>query len=214
VASQQLGRKREATRRRLLDAAYRLFRERGYDGTTAAAIAEDAGVTERTFFRYFTAKSDVLVANWELHGDALRAALLTSEAAEPFEVVRAALLAFAERLAIDMESRIESAIQIYADRAAFLAIVASVLELEQDLAEEIGRRTSRSSEDLHVRIVANASLGVLRASVRAFVQDPQQSRLSEAINSGMQRLGGLYAALEAAGQPTPLALPATRQRNP
>jgi AcrR family transcriptional regulator len=177
---------------------------------------EDAGVTERTFFRYFTSKSDVLVANWELHGDALRAALITREETELIEVIRAALLAFAERLAINIESRIESAISIYADRAAFLAIVASVLALEQDLAEEIGRRTSRSSKDLHVRIVANASLGVLRASVRAFVQDPQRSRLSEAINSGVQRLGGLYEALEAGDQATwqALTLPATQQHDP
>ena len=44
-------------------AALELFDERGYDATTAAAIAERAGVTEMTFFRYFPSKDSVLVAD-------------------------------------------------------------------------------------------------------------------------------------------------------
>lgn len=45
---------------RLQRAALELFRERGYDRTTAAEIAARAGVTERTFFRYFPDKREVL----------------------------------------------------------------------------------------------------------------------------------------------------------
>jgi AcrR family transcriptional regulator len=37
-----------------------LFDERGYDATTIAAITEYAGLTKRTFFRYFTDKREVL----------------------------------------------------------------------------------------------------------------------------------------------------------
>lgn len=46
--------------RRLQQAALELFRERGYDQTTAAEIAARAGVTERTFFRHFADKRDIL----------------------------------------------------------------------------------------------------------------------------------------------------------
>ncbi|GJG85766.1 TetR family transcriptional regulator [Gemmatimonadetes bacterium T265] len=45
---------------RLQRTALELFRERGYDRTTAAEIAARAGVTERTFFRYFPDKREVL----------------------------------------------------------------------------------------------------------------------------------------------------------
>jgi AcrR family transcriptional regulator len=45
---------------RLTTAAINLFAERGYDATTVAAIAEAAGLTKRTFFRYFTDKREVL----------------------------------------------------------------------------------------------------------------------------------------------------------
>ncbi len=50
----------EPARRRLQQAAVELFCERGYDQTTAAEIAARAGVTERTFFRHFPDKREVL----------------------------------------------------------------------------------------------------------------------------------------------------------
>ena len=50
----------EPARRRLQQAAIELFGERGYEQTTAAEIAARAGVTERTFFRHFPDKREVL----------------------------------------------------------------------------------------------------------------------------------------------------------
>ncbi|PYE85865.1 TetR family transcriptional regulator [Pseudoroseicyclus aestuarii] len=47
-------------RTRLQQAAVDLFGERGFDSTTAAEIAARAGVTERTFFRHFADKREVL----------------------------------------------------------------------------------------------------------------------------------------------------------
>src|ERR1700751_2295289 len=47
-------------RGRLEEAARELYRERGFDQTTVAEIAERAGLTERTFFRYFADKREVL----------------------------------------------------------------------------------------------------------------------------------------------------------
>ncbi len=47
---------------RLQQAALALYTERGFDQTTVAEIAERAGLTERTFFRYFADKREVLFA--------------------------------------------------------------------------------------------------------------------------------------------------------
>jgi AcrR family transcriptional regulator len=47
-------------RARLREAALELYRARGFDATTTAQIAELAGVTERTYFRHFSDKREVL----------------------------------------------------------------------------------------------------------------------------------------------------------
>ena len=47
-------------RARLREAALELYRERGYEETTTAQIAARAGVTERTYFRHFADKREVL----------------------------------------------------------------------------------------------------------------------------------------------------------
>jgi AcrR family transcriptional regulator len=53
-------RKRERTRRALIDAAAALFERKGYDETTVAEIAAAADIGTRTFFSYFASKEDIL----------------------------------------------------------------------------------------------------------------------------------------------------------
>jgi len=55
-----MGRWEPNARGRLEEAAMALFHERGYTGTTVEDIAARAGLTERTFFRYFADKREVL----------------------------------------------------------------------------------------------------------------------------------------------------------
>ena len=64
-------------RSRLQGAALELFREHGYDRTTAAEIATRVGVTERTFFRHFPDKREVLFV-----GEAMVRAALTAAIAD------------------------------------------------------------------------------------------------------------------------------------
>lgn len=51
---------KQATRAALRAAAMRLFAEQGYDATTVADIARAADVTQRTFYRYFDGKEDLI----------------------------------------------------------------------------------------------------------------------------------------------------------
>ncbi len=62
-------------RLRLQQAAVELFGERGYDRTTAAEIAARAGVTERTFFRHFPDKREVLFDGEAILREALTASI-------------------------------------------------------------------------------------------------------------------------------------------
>jgi len=85
------------SRGRLEQAAFELYGERGFDRTTVAEIAERAGVTERTFFRHFADKREILFSGagqlQELLVDAVQDA---PEGTSPFEAVRRALDAAGE----------------------------------------------------------------------------------------------------------------------
>lgn len=56
-------RKKERTRRELRDAALARFVEQGFAATSVRDIAQDAEVSERTFYRYFESKEDVLLVD-------------------------------------------------------------------------------------------------------------------------------------------------------
>src|SRR5579884_2686010 len=79
-------------RGRLERAAFELFGESGYDSTTVAAIAERAGLTERTFFRYFADKREVLFSGARALEELLVSKVSTAPASlPPIEVIIAAL---------------------------------------------------------------------------------------------------------------------------
>ncbi|MUL41497.1 TetR/AcrR family transcriptional regulator [Streptomonospora sp. PA3] len=65
-------RKKQRTRRTLIESAYELFEQEGYEATTVARIAEAAEVSVATFFNYFASKDDVLFPDT---GDVLTAGL-------------------------------------------------------------------------------------------------------------------------------------------
>lgn len=79
-------------RDRLVLAAVDLFTEQGYDATTVAQIAERAGLTKSTFFRYFPDKRELLVAGQETLCTLLTEGITEAPAgASPLEAVAAGL---------------------------------------------------------------------------------------------------------------------------
>lgn len=70
-----MGRWQPDARGRLGQAAMELYGERGYEQATVAEIADRAGLTARTFFRYFTDKREVLFAGSDALGERLVADL-------------------------------------------------------------------------------------------------------------------------------------------
>ena len=134
------GRKSDRTRQRLLDAANRQFRMHGYTATTAAAIAEEAGVTERTFFRYFPSKADVLAYNWQVRREVFNHVLTTSQAPDLVDAVGEAMHAFAETVRVDIEAGVENVPRVLRDREASTAAMRVLLAVEHDLAVEIAKR--------------------------------------------------------------------------
>jgi mycofactocin system transcriptional regulator len=75
AAGTRRGRPPGTSRRELELIALRLFTDQGFDSTTIEQIAEEAGVSKRTFFRYFSSKANVLWSEFDSEVDTIRAAL-------------------------------------------------------------------------------------------------------------------------------------------
>lgn len=73
---------RDAARGRLIQEAVTLFARDGYEATTVEDIAAAAGVSPRTFFRYFGSKDGVILTKFDDTGDRLAAALRARPADE------------------------------------------------------------------------------------------------------------------------------------
>lgn len=88
-----------ATRQAIQEAADRLFAERGYAETTVRDVADAAGVTERTLFRYFTGKEALLVRDIVAWLPTLTAEIRERPAGEgALDAIEAAILHLWERV--------------------------------------------------------------------------------------------------------------------
>ena len=105
-------------RRRLQLAALELYQKAGYEATTAAEIAARAGVTERTFFRHFADKREVLFEGEALLSDALTSAVRDAPPAlGPWDTLFRAFRSV-EQMFIDNRSFSEPRQRVIADSPA------------------------------------------------------------------------------------------------
>jgi len=92
-----MGRWAPGAQGRLEEAAMELFEERGFENTTVADIAERAGLTKRTFFRYFPDKREVLFSGTEpLKGKFVEAIVAASADTAPLDAIALGLDAMAD----------------------------------------------------------------------------------------------------------------------
>ena len=177
------------SRGRLQEAALALYSERGFDQTTAAEIAARAGLTERTFFRHFTDKREVLFGGFEI----LRELIVSSVAAAPaedtpLEAVARGLDAAATLLGEgrrDLTAQRQAVIATnpelrereLAKLAEYAAAIAATLhqrgvgELQATLAAEVAmsvfrvaiERWANSDDDRSLPVIMKASMAELRA---------------------------------------------------
>jgi AcrR family transcriptional regulator len=87
-------RRQQRQRAELVSAGMRLFAEQGFDATTVDEVAEAAGVSRRTLFRYFGSKGDI-VMEWARGTTAVLTAALRARppAEEPLSSLHAAFIA-------------------------------------------------------------------------------------------------------------------------
>ncbi|HEY4399162.1 MAG TPA: helix-turn-helix domain-containing protein [Lactobacillaceae bacterium] len=90
------------SREKLEQAAIELFRTQGYDNTTVQQIAARAGVTERTFFRQFNDKSDVMFSGNDLLATIIQTSIAQNQSDNVVEIIWTAYLTIAQTVFADL----------------------------------------------------------------------------------------------------------------
>ncbi|MGW6710787.1 TetR/AcrR family transcriptional regulator [Streptomyces sp. NPDC054956] len=158
-------RKKEATRRDLREAAARLFAERGFMGTTVAEIAAEVNVSERTFFRYFESKEDVLLPDSsELFGRIELALVARPEHEGPLEAACGAVLDTVVYFATSSLTALTHPFDEVGERAR-ARLVQQFADFEGRFADLVQRRLPEGTPDadLQAAVIANSVLAAGRA---------------------------------------------------
>jgi AcrR family transcriptional regulator len=162
---------------RLIVAALELFESDGFEGTTVAAIAERAQLTERTFYRYFEDKREVLFAGTVHLEELIAAEISAAPTTGSMKTVIDAMKAIAKILedqrdfglrrsvviAANSELRERELVKIahLADCAATSLVERGVVEAEARMAAEVGAMVFKSSFDRWTSSGATESLSGL-----------------------------------------------------
>ncbi|WP_399552442.1 TetR/AcrR family transcriptional regulator [Streptomyces sp. YIM 98790] len=156
-------RKKLRTRQAIRHAAYRLFAERGYDGTRIDEIAEAAEVSPSTVFRYFPTKEDIVLT--DEYDPMLVAALRARPAEEPpmTALRRAVRASMGELMAVpgvveETRQRMRLVMGVPALRARMSEGIAATGDMLRGVLAE---RTGRARDDLELRVVVGAALGAM-----------------------------------------------------
>jgi AcrR family transcriptional regulator len=136
-----MGRWAEGAEGRLARAAYELYLEHGFEAVTVAQIAERAGLTKRTFFRYFADKREVLVSGAASFQAGVVAAVSDAPAdAAPIDAVVAALVAAGTSLTELGEAARQRYRLIEASRDLQEREMIKMASLTAAIADALGRR--------------------------------------------------------------------------
>ena len=177
-------------RGRLRQAALELYAERGFESTTVSEIAERAGLTERTFFRHFADKREVLFAGSEL----LQEALVTTVAGAPdslapIEVAAAGLEAAAGQLPDRESARRRQAI-IAANPELQERELIKFASLSAALADAL---RDRGVPDPAATLTGEIASAVFRTAFERWIDEQIDRGLPELIRESIDELRALTA---------------------
>lgn len=166
-----MGRWDPGARTRLTQAAMKLYAERGFDETTVADIAREAGLTERTFFRHFADKREVLFSGAAQLQELMVGAVRNAPAdAPPMDAVAAGVEAVATVLQDRNYSRMRQALiarnPVLQERE--LIKMASLAAAFADALRQRGVREPAAS------VTAEAGIAVFRISFERWVLSADQ----------------------------------------
>lgn len=182
-----MGRWEPNAEQRFLVAAIELFKEVGFEGTTVAAIAQRAGLTPRTFFRYFTDKREVLFKGSEqLQQTMVEAAAQAPADASAIDAVAAALATAGEFFTAERRpyARVRHAV-IAANPELHERELIKLATLSGALADAL---RLRGVQEADASLVAEAGIAVFRVAFGQWIADADEREYGEIVSESLVRL--------------------------
>jgi AcrR family transcriptional regulator len=185
-----MGRWQPDGRGRLQEAALALYTEHGYDQTTTAQIAARAGLSERTFFRHFADKREVLFGGSGHLGERIVAAVAGAPAgSSPLDAVAAGLDAAARMLG-------EFRRDLTRQRQAVIDATPELRERElaklDDYAAAVRAALSeRGVDQLQATLAAEAGMSILRVAMQQWAADGEARDLATIVRDCVTQLRSL-----------------------
>ena len=176
---------------RLAQAALDLYAERGFEQTTVAEIARRAGLTERTFFRHYADKREVLFAGAGALQEPMVAAVQGApDGVAPIDAVADGLRAGAAVL--------EARRPFSRQRQAVIAANTELQERELIKLATLGAALSdalrrRGVADPTASLTAQAGIAVFRIAFERWVDEREDRELAELIQESLDELRAVTA---------------------
>lgn len=180
---------RGAVRDEVLRQAWLLFSRHGFEATTVDQIAAAAGMSRRTFFRYFTGKDELVLTRLAESGESVAEALRQRPVGEP--VWTSLRRAFDEGV-VQQEAHADVARPLLVMLRTEPGVRASVVEwrrrwrdlLEPVVAERLPSHHAGSTPDVRAAAIVASALSCLETAQEAWADHPR-SRLSTLLDQAM-----------------------------
>jgi AcrR family transcriptional regulator len=186
-----MGRWEPNARGRLEQAAMELYVERGFEQTTVAEIAKRAGLTERTFFRHFADKREVLFwGSATLQEHLVNAVASTPDSAPPIDAIAAAI----EVAGVLLQERRDGARQ----RQTIIAANPELQEREliklASLASALaGALRRRGVSEPAASLTAEAGIAVFKIAFGIWIDEASEQDLPQVIKESLDELKAVTA---------------------
>jgi mycofactocin system transcriptional regulator len=186
----------ESVRARVERAALDLFAERGFENVTSDEVADAAGISRRTFFRYFATKADAVWGDFGGHVARLEALLAAGDPAQP--VLPSVCAAY-----VEVNSYPESQLHLLRERMQLILTEPALLahsqlrfaDVDRVVARYVATRTGTTPDRLVPRLVAASTRAAATTAFEAWLADEHSSLVGQ-LRSALEEMAGGFPSLD------------------
>jgi len=185
----------EGTRARVERAALDLFTRRGFENVTTDEVADAAGISRRTFFRYYGTKADAVWGDFTAHAARLEALLAAGDPARP--VLRSVCAAY-----VEVNDYADAELPLLRERMRLILTEPALLahsqvryaEVDRVVAGHVAARAGELPTALVPRLVATTTRAAATTAFEAWLAD-EPSSLTRHLHRAFDELTAGFASL-------------------